>query len=142
MKKTAIVSVALIMVMVLCLGIVTYASADSFVPSYPTTNGTFNNTSISSSGFTGTQLRSRTSLSIDAGLYSNATKPYLTWQSQWKNVATGNRYNGFTTWGVITGGIEVTKSYRSPYNNRYEPYLVKINNSDTSSTNLTGYWHP
>ena len=140
-NKQTTIAIVLILALVLSLSAVSYAVAESYAVSYSDAPGTLNNTTINTSGFTGTTLRKRYSLSDQAYLYSTAAKPYLTWQSQWKDINTGYRYNGFSSWGSVSQGYDY-ESYRYPYNEKIEPFLLKILNSDTSSTTITGEWHP
>lgn len=139
-NKKRVVAMVLIMASVLSLALVSYASADAYYTQY---RGDVNLPgSISSSGFTGTNLHGRTAGSAyQSWVTNNASQPYLTWQSQWKNLSTGYRYNGFSTWGNIIYGTEY-KTYRYPYCDYTENFLLKIQNSSNSSIPLSGTWHP
>lgn len=137
MKKTILIAVILALVM--CMAIVSYTVADSYLRSYPTGMCSFNIT-VNTTGFTGTTLRARTASEPNAWLKAT-NEPYLSWQSQWKNLSTGKRYDGFSSPGpVLSAGIAM--SYRSPYSGYTEPFLLKIHNNSGSSVNLIGQWHP
>lgn len=139
-NKKRFVAIVLIMASVLCLTLVGYASADAYYTQY---RGDVDlPSSVSSSGFTGTKLRGRTAgAQYQSWVTNDASQPYLTWQSQWKDLSTGYRHNGFDEWGHIISGT-ACKTYRSPYCNYTNNFLLKIQNSSNSSISLSGTWHP
>lgn len=143
-RRKMIVATVLIAVLVLSLGIISYAAADSMELSDDDYDVPLD-ISVSSSGFTGTNLNHRvhTGASYQSWLESSYNRPYLTWQSQWKNVSTGYRYNGFSSWGSIING-KVYKTYRSPYCSYDYPFILKINNSSPTNSSYTvvGTWRP
>lgn len=138
MKKFTI-SIAVVMSLLLCMAFVSFAAADSYRTSYPTGTKKFD-INVGTSGFTGTTLRARTASEPNAWLKAS-NEPYLSWQSQWKDLSTGIRYNGFSSSGpVLSAGIAM--SYRYPYSGYTEPFLLKIYNNSGSSVHLIGQWHP
>lgn len=144
-RRKMIVATVLIAVLVLGLGMISYAAADSMEDLPDDYYDVPLDISVSSSGFTGTNLNHRvhTGASYQSWLESLYNRPYLTWQSQWKNVSTGYRYNGFSSWGSIING-KVYKTYRSPYCSYDYPFILKINNSSPTNSSYTvvGTWRP